>query len=96
MVGHRISRSHAGVNLRAAERDGRRLRGVLPVYHYQKNITVEDYAKSVVSNKPEGNFFLALQRLIQPCNFRLHSEVQGCNQERKAAWSLFYCKYDPA
>ncbi|EEC68065.1 hypothetical protein OsI_35918 [Oryza sativa Indica Group] len=64
MVGHRISRSHAGVNLRAAERDGRRLRGVLPVYHYQKNITVEDYAKSVVSNKPEGNFFLALQRLI--------------------------------
>nr|AAX95389.1 hypothetical protein [Oryza sativa Japonica Group]ABA92893.1 hypothetical protein LOC_Os11g20490 [Oryza sativa Japonica Group] len=46
MVGHRISRSHAGVNLRAAERDGRRLRGVLPVYHYQKNITVEDYASS--------------------------------------------------
>uniref|UniRef100_A0A0D9Y3L6 Uncharacterized protein n=1 Tax=Oryza glumipatula TaxID=40148 RepID=A0A0D9Y3L6_9ORYZ len=56
MVGHRISPHRAGVNVRAAGQDGRRLRGVLPVYHYQ-NITVEDYARSVVSNKLEGIFF---------------------------------------
>uniref|UniRef100_A0A0E0BIB8 Uncharacterized protein n=1 Tax=Oryza glumipatula TaxID=40148 RepID=A0A0E0BIB8_9ORYZ len=85
MVGHRISRSHAGVNLRAAERDGRRLRGVLPVYHYQKNITVEDYAsshatsgytqrsKAVIKKEKQHGHYSTVNMIQHKCTSYVHT-----------------------